>query len=173
MKVLMGVLALISWPALAEAPLQLIDPAPGQDICYYRIYSAAHLKTHPGQKIKAVCVTYSRMKGVLYSGIEIRNLAGKKMTNAGTLILSPDGKSVASMDGDGGKFQITQDAKQTNKVQIKIISPLRLEEDNWMINEKIPEGTSYEKMVISEKSEDAVMNLERGIGKSCTKFLDN
>ena len=183
MKLFLAVLFVI--PSLSMAArLKLPNPKSDQEICYYRAYSNEHLKAHPDQKIKGVALTYMKKDETIYSRLEIVSISGISMSSYG-IVFSANGKPISriktsdvlvQMHGDNGRLVISQDQNNSDNAKIKIISSIEVHEENWMENPAIPEGTKWEMMEIGEKSEDALMVVERarsnGSAKTCSEILE-
>lgn len=177
----LSLIVLLAVPTLAfAAKKQLPNPKILQQICFTRAYSAEHMKKNPKQKINGVAVTLERLDdgGIVYSSLHVSNLESKILSSGGAVLDKLPAVSVrAQMDGDGGRYEIIQDAKNKDKIKVKIIDQVTLAEDNWMSNDSIPEGTPYEEMSIAPNSVDSVMILERqhsnGSAKSCEEILED
>jgi hypothetical protein len=160
-------------PTLAFAGHTLPSPKAGEEICYVCVYSDEHLAKNREQRIKAVAITlmrgeYSSNDSAYYTaGIYVVDLRGTVYQSGGQ-ILNANGRALgklpaksvaAQMDGDGGRFLISQNQKDPGKITAKVLGTLMLEEEYE--NE---ESTNV--YYIHAGSTDAVMALERRIPPS-------
>lgn len=180
-------LALLVLPGIALAQNKLPNPKKGEEICYSRVYSYQHLMKNPTQEITASVVTLNRdaQNNFLSSTIYVVNKKGTILFNAGSLLKSngmdiavlPAQEVAAQMDGDSGRYGISQDAKNVDQVKIKVKDFLSLIDiHSWIFDDSIPEGTDYERMTIDGKSSDSEIVLKRNssVSKtpgSCLKYL--
>lgn len=182
MKIFAGLLTLIPMLSFANS-FKLPDPVLGEEVCFIRTYSEAHLKRHPKQKISGVALSYQKTDGILNTLIEVKDLKGNILSNGGVL-LSADGQRTlssisssriaAQMDGDSGRVAISQSQKDSDKIRLKVMGNLLLL-DFEQIGE---DGSSQNEMVINKGSEDSIMILNRirvngSISKSCSQVLED
>jgi hypothetical protein len=169
-------------PIASFAGSELPAPKADEEICYARVYSDEHLAKNPNQAIKAVAITlarseYSAEEEVAYiSGIHAVDLRGT-VYHSGGQVLSADGRTLgklpaksvaAQMDGDGGRFLITQNQKNPGKITAKVLGTLMLEEE-------YENEDSSKVFYIQAGGPDALMALERRVapsnGPSCITML--
>ncbi len=182
MKIFAGLLTLIPMLSFAQS-FKLPDPILGEEICFTRTYSEAHLKAHPKQKISGVALSYQRSEGILNTLIEVRDLKGNILSNGGVL-LSADGQRAlssisssriaAQMDGDSGRVAVSQSQQDSDQIRLEVVENLLLL-DLEQIGE---DGSSQNEMVIKKGSEDSIMILNRirvngSISKSCSQVLED
>lgn len=182
MKFFAGLFCLIPMLSFAQS-LKLPNPVLGEEVCFTRIYSEAHLKAHPKQKISGVAFSYQRAEGILNTLIEVRDLKGNILSNGGVL-LSANGQGTlssiatsriaAQMDADSGRIAISQSQEDADKIKLEVIENLLLL-DLDQIGE---DGSSQNEIVIKKGSEDSIMILNRirvngSISKSCSQVLED
>lgn len=182
MKFFTGLFCLIPMLSFAQS-LKLPNPVLGEEVCFTRIYSEAHLKAHPKQKISGVAFSYQRTEGILNTLIEVRDLKGNILSNGGVL-LSANGQGTlssiatsriaAQMDADSGRIAISQSQEDVDKIKLEVIENLLLL-DLDQIGE---DGSSQNEILIKRGSEDSIMILNRirvngSISKSCSQVLED
>jgi hypothetical protein len=180
MKKLIILLLTVPGFSFAASLLPLPLPEKNTDSCYIRVYSKEHLAKHPSQKIKGAAVTLTNYEGSISVKTEVRLLDGKSMFNYGSLLNSdqPAPRLMGIIDDDGGSFYLSQNQTKADEIQLKVRNYLYLEEDNYTTNDNIPEGTPFESIVIQNKTEDSIWNLERirvngSIMKTCSQVLED
>lgn len=172
-KIIVVGILLASGSAFAGAKLP--NPAAGKEICFTRVYSPEHMKAHPTQSFNGVAVTVERSSErpeTVASHIYVISKSGHTLFSAGRVLdvektlgkPSLPSQLVAQMEGDGGSYRIIKMSKNPKLIQVKVESPLSLDDVHaWIYDASVPEGAPYEKMSIeaSAPSGDSVANLFR------------
>jgi hypothetical protein len=156
----------------------------GQERCFVRAYSKAHLAANPAQKIKGVAVALTKTGDFIMASIEIRSLDHKVMSNSGALLKNETSISklvnassvTAQMDADAGRFTLTQN--RGDSVLLKVVGALYVGEEGCFDPDALAAGTATcSDLTIHEKTADSKMllNLMTPNGsamKSCSEMLD-
>ncbi len=159
MKQMIACLIFASFTLFAQT--QIEPPQKNQEICFIRKYTPDHLAKNPKQRIKAAYASIKTLNSMNISSFGVMNLKGKTFFTSGTIVTKlPSALVKVTLEGRG-EYLINQNQKQPDKITLTVSSDLDLEENNWIIDESIPEGTAYEKMSIPAKSADSVLILER------------
>ncbi len=117
---------------LAFIVLTFAGAAFAQDtqVCFERVYSAAHMKQNPKQLVKAIRVTLTQ-EDHLYNAVDVETrkpIKGTKMFSSGGACQLGGGNILnCGLDADGGGYTLTQNGKTA---MLKVSSALFLYRNN-------------------------------------------
>ncbi len=98
-------------------------------VCFERVYSAAHMKKNPKQLVKSILVTLSQEEH-LYNSVMVQTskpIKGTTGFSSGGACSISRGGLACGFDADGGNFVLTDNGKTA---LLKISSALMLYRDN-------------------------------------------
>jgi hypothetical protein len=132
--VLVGV---ISLSAAAIGAAELADFVPAETdatSCWQRIYSEAHLASHPDQQVTAMTLLMSyeqfedTSEGMHYFGVDVALRDGRKGTTGGGCWLS-DGAVRCGVDCDGGGLELSLNADGSVLADLEAYGYIRIDSE--------------------------------------------
>lgn len=124
-------------------------------VCFERVYSAAHMKKNPKQIVKAIRVTLTQEDN-LYNAVDVETrkpIKGTtKFSSGGGCQVAGEGKLNCGLDADGGGYTLTHNDKTAT---LKISSALSLYRNNVESDDE-SEGRD---LVLSQGSTNGIYKL--------------
>ena len=124
-------------------------------VCFERVYSAAHLKKNPKQIVKAIRVTLTQ-EDHLYNAVDVETrkpIKGTTKFSSGGACKLAAGKLMCGLDADGGGYTLVENGKTA---VLKISSALFLYRNNVESDDE-SEGRD---LVLSAGSTNGIYKLD-------------